>query len=236
MKGFSGFPAGKVRATRLPSLFFSELLPVIDNLAELKVTMYCFWRLNQKEGSIRYVTREEIEADGAFMVGLASSSEEAVGALVDALERATARGTLLHVVMGDGETGRDQIYFANTAKGRAAVESIERGDWQPGDDYMPHFGLEVERPNIFVLYEQNVGPLTPIIADRLRDVEKTYSEEWIREAVAIAVENNKRSLSYINAILERWQVEGKDSGKPGRRIAQDPRRYLTGEYADIVEY
>ena len=40
MKGFPGFPDGKQRLTAVPSLFFSDLLPIIDNLAELKVTLY----------------------------------------------------------------------------------------------------------------------------------------------------------------------------------------------------
>ena len=39
MKGFPGFPDGKMRLTQVPNLFFSDLLPIIDNLAELKVTI-----------------------------------------------------------------------------------------------------------------------------------------------------------------------------------------------------
>ena len=47
MKGFTGFPAGKQRLTAIPNLFFSELLPAIDHLAELKVTLYAFWAAQQ---------------------------------------------------------------------------------------------------------------------------------------------------------------------------------------------
>ena len=42
MKLFSGFPAGKLDVTPLPNLFFSELVPAIDDLAELKVRGYAF--------------------------------------------------------------------------------------------------------------------------------------------------------------------------------------------------
>ena len=41
MQGFSGFPAGKQPVVRIPNTFFTELLPAIDDLAELKVTLYC---------------------------------------------------------------------------------------------------------------------------------------------------------------------------------------------------
>ncbi len=36
MKGFVGFPGGPVRFTAVPDLFWAELLPQIDDLAELE--------------------------------------------------------------------------------------------------------------------------------------------------------------------------------------------------------
>jgi hypothetical protein len=38
MEKFAGFPAGELRFTSVPDLFFARLLPEIDSLAELKVT------------------------------------------------------------------------------------------------------------------------------------------------------------------------------------------------------
>lgn len=76
-------------------------------------------------------------------------------------------------------------------------------------------------PNIYTLYEQNIGALTPMIADVLDDAQKTYPEPgWIADVIALAVTNNKRNWKYCEAILKRWKIEGKDSGeKPpsGRR-------------------
>ena len=69
--------------------------------------------------------------------------------------------------------------------------------------------LETARPNIFTLYEQNIGVLTPMIAEELKDAEKEYSAEWIEEALKIAVEQNARKWSYVQKILGRWQTEGK---------------------------
>ena len=54
MQGFPGFPDGKQRLTPIPNLFFSDLMPTIDNLAELKVTLYAFWSLGQREGLNRF--------------------------------------------------------------------------------------------------------------------------------------------------------------------------------------
>jgi DnaD/phage-associated family protein len=96
--------------------------------------------------------------------------------------------------------------------------------------------LEVERPNIFVLYEQNIGLLTPLIAEELRDAEKTYPADWVEEAFRIAVEHNARHWRYVRSILERWATEGKDSDKAGKGPEKDRRRYIEGKYADYIEH
>ena len=59
MKGFSGFPA-KSNFTPIPNIFFSEVLPQIDDLAELKVTLHIFWTLYQKRGLSPFVTYSEL--------------------------------------------------------------------------------------------------------------------------------------------------------------------------------
>ena len=90
----------------------------------------------------------------------------------------------------------------------------------------------VIKPNIFKLYEENIGPLTPLIADALRDAEESYPEEWIEEAIRIAVANNVRRWNYIDRILTRWQEEGRD-GTDRRNNQEDYRRYLKGEYGEF---
>ena len=100
------------------------------------------------------------------------------------------------------------IYFLNSPKGRAALERLEAGTWVP--DAFAHLSgqTDVFRPTIFRLYEENIGPLTPMIADILRDCEKEYPYEWIRDAVSEAVVNNARSWRYIDSILRSWKENG----------------------------
>lgn len=236
MKGFSGFPAGKVRFTPLPNLFFSELLPAIDDLAELKVTLHIFWLLHQKKGYPRYVSRKELESDGVLLRGLKGMGGEPEERLSQALERAVARGTLLYVTACWGEK-QDDWYFMNTDLGRRTVDKIRRGELELEADILPsEVRLEVERPNIFVLYEQNIGLLTPLIAEELRDAEKTYPADWIEEAFRIAVEHNARHWRYVRSVLERWAAEGKDSEKARRGSEEDRRRYIEGKYAEYIEH
>jgi DNA replication protein len=73
--------------------------------------------------------------------------------------------------------------------------------------------LAPEPANIFRLYEENIGPLTPMLAEALREAEREYPPAWLEDAIRIAVKNNKRNWNYIQAILRRWQREGRDERK-----------------------
>ncbi|MGD9001710.1 MAG: DnaD domain protein [Anaerolineae bacterium] len=219
MKTFSGFPSGRVQIVGVPRPVFTDLIPIIDDLAELKLTLHVLWRLSQQRGKLRCLRFDDLASDRVLLSGL---GEPATEALRSALHRAVERGTLLRAEAPNGHRAED-LYFANTPKGRAAVETIARGVW-------PEEIETAGRPNIFTLYEQNIGMLTPLIAEQLRDAEQTYPAAWIEDAFREAVSLNKRSWKYIHAILERWRTEGKDE-KPDRRSAEaDRRRYLEWKY------
>jgi hypothetical protein len=185
-----------MRLTPVPNLFFSDLLPAVDHIGELKVTLYAFWALSQKEGRFQYLRREEMAADELLMQALETGELSGQESLEEALERAVARGTLLKATLDFAES-QDVLYVLNTPKGRAAIRGFERGEWKPSGDPQAPVSLQVERPNIFALYEQNIGPLTPMIADRLRLAEREYPARWLREAIQIAVENNVRKWRFV---------------------------------------
>ncbi len=215
MRTFSGFPCGRVHIVGIPKPVFTDLIPIIDDLAELKLTLHVLWRLRQQRGKARHVRFDDLASDRLLLSGL---GEAPVEALRSALHRAVERGTLLRVEAPDGGEA-EALYFANTPKGRAAVDAIAGGEW-------PEEVETAARPNIFTLYEQNVGVLTPLIAEELREAEETYPAPWIEEALLEAVSLNKRSWKYVRAILERWRTEGKGDDSTHRSDEADRRRYL----------
>ena len=228
MKAFSGFPSGKVRVVGLPESAFTELVPLIDDLAELKLTLHALWRLRQQSGKVRYLQRADLISDGVLLSSLSATGGSPFEALDQALARAIERGTLL-AVETSASGSPERLYFANTPKGRAATEAIARDEWP---DELESAG----RLNIYVLYEQNIGLLTPLLADELRQAEEDYPAEWIEQAFREAVSLNKRSWRYIRAILERWRTEGRGD-ETGRRPGEaDRRRYIEGEYGEYIDH
>lgn len=235
MKGFAGFPAGRQPCTALPNLFFTEVLPSIDNLGELKVTLHVLWLVLQKKGEgPSYVNGKALATDERLLSGLGTPVLAAQEALRDALERAVARGTLLRVATSD-ERDQEDWYFINSESGRKAVDGLLAGRWTPSEEVRP-MHLQAQRPNIFVLYEQNIGALTPIIAEELMEAERTYPPRWIEDAFREAVKSNVRKWRYVESILKTWADEGRGSETAQRSDESDRRRFIKGEYADYIEH
>ena len=130
---------------------------------------------------------------------------------------AVERGTILESPIGGGSES-EKVFLLNDAPGRRTLEKLAKDEARPvpGRRVAPAHPEEAEeRPNIFTLYEENIGLLTPILADRLKEAERLYPDAWIGEAIEQACAYNKRSWGYIEAILKRWRDEGKDDGKLG---------------------
>jgi DnaD/phage-associated family protein len=236
-KVFPGFPA-RAEVTPIPNLFFSAVMPKIDGIVEIKTILYVFWLLSRRHGYPQFVTYGELLSDHVFMGGIEGGAKPKDEVLRQALGQAVQHGTMLHLsIARDGQT--EDAYFINSEAAREAISKIQQGEFPqlvlaPQKDERAE---TVPHPNIFSLYEQNIGMLTPIIAEQLQEAEKIYPAEWIESAFREAVTLNKRSWKYIVRILERWIVEGRDDGKLGRDFKKedDREKYIRGKYGHMVK-
>jgi len=221
-KEFRGFPA-RTNFTPIPNSFFSMLLPKIDDIAELKVTLYIFWALYRRKGHPKFISYSELRGDEALMISI-STDTNSDERLQQALEKATDRGTLRSLkIEKDGQP--EELYLLNDEKGQRAILQMETGEIHIDGIIRIDPANAEEKPNIFTLYEQHIGLLTPMIAEDLKEAENIYPASWIEDAFHDAVSLNKRNWRYINRILERWASEGKDDG----RIGQDSKKDISPE-------
>src|SRR5690348_6777256 len=239
---FVGFPEGKNPYVPVPEVFFTSVLPNIEDNTELKVTLHLFWLMAGKRGQPRCVSDRELLNDRVLLRSLrrAGDPRSPEDRLRQGLALAVARGTLLRVflslVSADGPAPI-AWYFFNTPRNQKVVAEIEGGAMVPahlllqkdaapqtprelypvadesepqqveavreeqpvaagvyarpvGPEKIRNLYVEVERPNIFVLYEQNIGLLTPLIAEELKDASSQYPMEWIEAAFREAVSHN----------------------------------------------
>ncbi|MBC7877290.1 MAG: DnaD domain protein [Anaerolineales bacterium] len=202
MTNFNGFTSSET-FTQIPDSLF-HLLKEIEDVVELKVTLYAIWRIEHIEGNFRALSEKDFEAES---LGLD------IKKIKLGLQKAVKRGTILR-----SQHEANVFYFLNSPRGRLAAETFANGQ---AKESIKSTSAPRERPNVFKLYEENIGPLTPLIADTLKDAEESYSQEWIVDAIALAVENNKRNWKYIEAILKRWKEEGRAEKQDRRDNKKD---------------
>jgi len=231
---FKGFPA-RMNFTPIPNIFFSSLLPQITDLTELKVLLHIFEILYPMKGSLKFVSYSELSKNCNLISSLGESPQDILQKYLGAL---TQKGVLLALAVNN-DAGQEEIYFLNNETNRMAAEKIRKGEI-----VLPRF--KVTRTvslnpdptsDIFTLYEQNIGMLTPLIADELKEAEKQYPENWIKEAIKEAADLNKRNWRYIARILEHWSTEGKDDGTHRGYLKKntDPDKYIKGKYGHMVQ-
>jgi DnaD/phage-associated family protein len=132
----------------------------------------------------------------------------------------------------------DTLYFVNGPNEKEALERIKRGEVKLEGILPVEFPSDAPplKPDIFTLYESNIGQLTPMIAEELKDALVTYPADWIAEAIKIAVTENKRNWHYVSRILERWTAEGKKDGayKQNPQAAEQDK-YVRGRYGPLIQ-
>jgi DnaD/phage-associated family protein len=238
MKQFHGFPS-RTEYTPVPGVFFSALLPGISDIAELKTTLHLFRFLYRKKGNLRFVTCRELASDASLIASLREGDKTPEEALRHALDLAVGRGTVLHLALERHGITED-IYFLNTQRDREAVARIQNGEIHLPELEIKPLATEVSnepQPNIYALYEENIGLLTPMIAEELKEAEKLYPEQWIKDAIKEAVKANKRSWRFVAYLMERWATEGKKDGTYQRDLkTTDPDKYIKGKYGHIVRH
>jgi len=226
---FTGFTTETL--VGLPPELFSEVLPQITLPSELKVTLQIFYRMSRQRGAPpRRVSWDELAADKTLRRGLRAISKLRLPEelLAEGLEAAVRRTTLLHVVLPDD--GRAvNWYVVNTTANRLWAERVGLA----GAALAPNAALPEERPELITLYEQNIGLVTPLLLDELREAEERYPTHWIEDAIREAVRANARSWRYIRKVLERWAAHGRQDApdRPDRPI--DIEKYTNGAYGDL---
>lgn len=227
-KTFTGFHSEEVNIP-VPESFFSQLLPNIDDLNEIKIIMFCVWQMSKMDASFPYLYLDTI-LDSEFLKSTMTGSSSPSVNIKNAIQKAIDHNVLIMETVGD-----NQLFMLNTPRGRAAIQAIQSGQWNPEINLESAPVFVQSRLNIFKLYETHVGPLTPMMVEVLKDAENSYPPEWIEEAFKISVEMNKRNWKYIQAILRRWEEGGRNVRRDQQGTQKEYDKYSNGDYSDYFE-
>jgi DnaD/phage-associated family protein len=229
MKDFKGF-SGKAGNIQVPPEFFNTVLPFLQDIDEIRFVLILFWYLQSRDENTGYVAVDELLQEPIVKALFDNREVDWETKFRNTLDKAMADRLVL-----SGNNGDRQFLFINSPRGVALCQGLASGDWVPGETGIAPHSLPGERPNIFALYEQNIGLITPLMAETLADAEKTYPSEWIEEAVKIAVERNARNWRFVEAILKSWKEKGRNE-RDQRSATESRKRDSEGEFGDFIRH
>src|SRR5438105_8133169 len=175
----------------LPAELLMEVWPHVHDLQELKLAM-AIAVLASLDGTAS-VSLDRLQSFELTRQALAAESPEPFEIrLARTLARAVANGIILRLAIRIGGR-RQELYLSATNDNRRHLAELRAGD----ESVLEAVGIPIEadvtlyRANVFALYEQHIGPLTPLLADQLRDAERLYPRRWLEEAIALAADGNR---------------------------------------------
>ena len=191
----------------VPSALFGVLLERISSLEMLRAALRVIFLLHRKQGKIKYISAAELVTDPVLQW---SGGPEAAEQILDTF---VEYGLLARIT---GDTKNSGSYCLDNMANRRAITRIGNGEILGPEASMVKPREEtIRRPDIFSMYESNIGVIYPMAAERLKDIAIEYPEDWIAEAFREAVLHNSRNIKYIEAILRRWRDDGRGTREPG---------------------
>lgn len=205
------------------------------NLKGARLGIWLYIALSINDGGKAYPSIETIERDTGY----------SNRAIIDVIRELESLGYLslkhrggtsnLYTINGFAAIGKSQpsselsspVNF--TTRGvNFTAESHEESSLKPdiNQNIKPETTTTIETSKIFKIYESEIGPLTPIIAQEIGGYIENPKcpTEYIADAIHESARQNKRNWSYVRAILNRWMVEGKTARQEVPRGNHAPKQ------------
>ena len=202
--------------TQVPNDFF-PLIPDMED-AELRVTLvmiretFGYHRDNFRMGIKKLAVAAGLSPNGA-RAGAEAAEERGTFRRVNPNEQGSAEWELVvesPVVEALAATGGGAVsepLGVQPVNGEGSLSEVQLGIKESNKEKERNTTTPA-KPNNFTLYESNIGPLTPMISEALKDAEKTYSPEWLSRAILEAAKSNVRNMKYIEGILQGYAKRG----------------------------
>ena len=219
---FEGFVPG-ARVVSVPAQFFTEVVPALDDLPDIVVTLFTMHAISVGRGRHHCARLSDLAASDALRTALMAHGGDDV--IVHAFRRAIVHGVLLAVETDDS----DALIFVNDEPGRRAYARVQAGHLpdMPRRSRLPHTGalppnaLDIDAPAF--VYEHEIGLLSPAVTSAIDDACARYPEAWVTDAIREAALHNARSWAYVSGVLRGWERDGRNGVAANGSSASDTR-------------
>ncbi len=225
MKTDNGFKFNNRNYIPIPVELTSSLLRDIDSYEEFKCTLRIFSLIFSLHPKRLWISFEELVADPVLIESIpVENIKEKTEVIIKAIYAAEKRQTIIIREKVKNQI-QNSVILINDKVSNELLKRKDIGTLGKGLDLEQIDFQSGQKPqsNIYKLYEDNIGQLTPLLAEELKLAEKNYPSSWIEEAIIEAVKNNIRNWKYISSILNRWQIEGRTNGESERYSKKSER-------------
>ena len=153
----------EIRYTPTPNLVFGKLLDEIKELNDLKFILRIIWMINQAKRVPKYITLEEIISDRIINAIIPKPNTEPDTFCKSILNKPQLLNLFLYHEININQSNT-AVVALNTARNKTMLNKIKGLD-KFDSVFQPNGDVSEESPNIFKLYEDNIGTLNPIITD-----------------------------------------------------------------------
>ena len=186
--------------TQVPNDYFDLVMEMTE--AEIKIISVL---IRQTFG----YHRDEIKMSVRELANATNMSTSSVWVGAEKLE---ARGLIERSVSNNTTATIWTVVISDTKLYRQIVKTVsndsEENEPLPLKRKKEKKEEDVDFSTLARAYSSEIGLLTPMIADELREAITAYPMQWTLDAIHEAAIQNKRGWKYILAILTRWKAQG----------------------------
>ncbi|MDD5475471.1 MAG: DnaD domain protein [Syntrophales bacterium] len=115
-----------------------------------------------------------------------------------------------------------------SGSGSGSGSDIGEGERGPGGE--GEAVLDAALAQMFTAYDQNIGKgkVTNVVKEQLVWIRDNFPVQWFMEALAESVRHEKRSLAYIEKILENWNENGYKAPMKDKKTGNGPKGKTEG--------
>ena len=193
----------------VPAQLFTEILPGLHDQSQLRATLYAWYAIASRGGGQRYVYLSQLLTDPVLLSWFIHLDGK--NGIRRGLEQSCKDGIFLELQID----GHNKILTPNDESGARLMTDL-KADLAAQDNNSGTSSTHADYEksvlsDVIKKYENEIGLLTPAIAEMIAIAEQKYPTAWILEALDIAAQSNARSWKYVSAILARWKDEGKNN-------------------------
>ena len=219
---FNGFKQPKENWSKLPNELI-DALSIIETIGELKVILYILRHTWGYHDSEKKITLDEFQHGRKYSDGSRIDSGTGLSrpTILSGIEKAVEHG-FINVEVDSSDKARVKKLYSLKNQGLKDFTPGVKKLYIGGKETLHRTEKEtLEKKNkkdknsddgfsdAVTAYENGIAPINHSAGEFIAEAVDEFGAKWVIEAIEIAVKSNVRKWRYVEGILGKWRVHGR---------------------------